>query len=126
MRVVAPDGTLIAPPSDIVTPAGDTGPYLIAKRFAADFLAGRPDDSVVFVPGAVGGTSFANHRWNPGDDLYDHLVDATTGVLAAHPDWRLRALLFQGFETDGSSRMPAATFRRCLDRFVRGDPRRPR
>ena len=74
----------------------------------------------MFVPGAVGGTSFWNHRWNPGDDLYDNLVALTKTVLAEHPDWRLRAMLFQGFETDAKNGMLATTFRRALDRFVRG------
>ncbi len=119
VRFVAQDGSLIAPAAEIAAPAGDAGPFLIAKRFAADFLASRPQDSIVFVPGAVGGTSFWNHRWNPGDDLYDNLVALTRTVLAANPGWRLRAMLFQGFETDGSNAMPAATFRRALVRFVR-------
>ena len=131
VRFVAGDGTLAAPADEIAAPEGNGGPWLIAKRFAADFLAERPDDAVVFVPGAVGGTSFWNHRWNPGDDLYDNLVALTNGVLAAHPDWRLRALLFQGFETDAANRMLVTTFRRALDRFVRavradlGNPRLP-
>lgn len=120
VRFVAPVGAidLIAPADVIGAPEGNGGPWLIAKRFAADFLAAHPGDTAVLVPGAVGGTSFWNHRWNPGDDLYDNLVARTRAVLAAHPDWRLRALLFQGFETDASNAMPATTFRRCLDRFV--------
>ena len=43
----------------------------------------------------------------------------TKAALAAHPDWRLRAMLFQGFETDASNRMLPTTFRRCIDRFLR-------
>lgn len=119
VRFVAQDGRPVAPTAEIRSADGDAGPFLIAKRFAADFLAAQPGDSIVFVPGAVGGTSFWNHRWNPGDDLYDNLVALTTLVLAAHPDWRLRALLFQGFETDAKNGMLATTFRRALDRFVR-------
>lgn len=118
VRFVTQDGALVAPAAEIAAPEGNGGPWLIAKRFATDFLADRPEDAIVFVPGAVGGTSFWNHRWNPGDDLYDNLVDLTRRTLAAHPDWRLRALLFQGFETDAKNRMPATTFRRALDRFV--------
>jgi len=119
VRFVTQAGQPFAPADSIGSADGDVGPFLIPKRFAADFLAARPEDEIVFVPGAVGGTSFWNHRWNPGDDLYDNLVALTTAVLAAHPDWRLRALLFQGFETDAKNAMPAATFRRALDRFVR-------
>lgn len=131
VRFVARDGSLVAPADEIATVEGNGGPFLIAKRFAADFLAAHPGDAIVFVPGAVGGTSFWNHRWNPGDDLYDNLVALTRGVLAAHPDWRLRALLFQGFETDASNRMLVSTFHRCLGRFVTairadlGDPALP-
>lgn len=119
VRFVTQDGGLAAPAAEIAAPEGNGGPWLIAKRFAADFLAAHPGDDIVFVPGAVGGTSFWNHRWNPGDDLYDHLVGLTRGALAAHPDWRLRALLYQGFETDAKNLMLPTTFRRCLDRFVR-------
>ncbi len=120
VRFVTAEGRLAAPAAEIPAPEGNGGPYLIPKRFAADFLSARPDDSVVFVPGAVGGTSFWNHRWNPGDDLYDNLVALTKTVLAEHPAWRLRAMLFQGFETDATNGMLATTFRRALGRFVRG------
>ncbi len=106
--------------AEIITSAdNDSGQFLIAKRFAVDFLAAHPRDSIVFVPGAVGGTSFWNHRWNPGDDLYDNLVTLTREALAEHPAWRLRAMLFQGFETDGSNAMLATTFRRAIGRFIR-------
>jgi Carbohydrate esterase, sialic acid-specific acetylesterase len=108
----------IAPSASMMSAAGDTGPFLIAKRFAADFLESRPEDRAVLVPGAVGGTSFSNNRWNPGDDLYEELVATTQAVLSAHPTWRLRAMLFQGFETDGQNCMPAATFGAALERFV--------
>ena len=120
VRFVTQEGRPFAPAAEIGSADGDVGPFLIPKRFAADFLAARPGDSIVFVPGAVGGTSFWNHRWNPGDDLYDNLVALTTTVLAEHPAWRLRAMLFQGFETDAKNGMLATTFRRALDRFVRG------
>jgi len=119
VRFVTQGGRLVAPAPEIATPEGNGGPFLIAKCFARDFLAGHPGDSLVFVPGAVGGTSFWNHRWNPGDDLYDNLVALTRGVLASHPGWRLRAMLFQGFETDAKNGMLTTTFRRSLDRFVR-------
>ena len=119
VRFVTQAGGLAAPAAMIAAPEGNGGPYLIPKRFAADFLAARPGDRIVFVPGAVGGTSFWNHRWNPGDDLYDNLIALTKAILAAHPDWRLRAMLFQGFETDATNAMLATTFRRRIDRFVR-------
>jgi len=119
VRFVTQAGALVPPAPEIATPEGNGGPFLIAKCFAADFLAQHPGDAIVFVPGAVGGTSFWNHRWNPGDDLYDNLVALTEATLAAHPDWRLRALLFQGFETDASNAMLPATFRRAIDRFIR-------
>jgi hypothetical protein len=119
VRFVAQDGRPFAPAAEIRSADADAGPFLIAKRFAADFLRDRPHDSLVFVPGAVGGTSFWNHRWNPGDDLYDNLVALTGGVLAANPAWRLRAMLFQGFETDAKNGMQPTTFRRAIDRFVK-------
>jgi lysophospholipase L1-like esterase len=128
VRFVTQSGGLAAPAAEIPAPEGNGGPWLIAKRFAGDFLASRPGDELVFVPGAVGGTSFWNHRWNPGDDLYDNLVQLTRTALAEHPDWRLRALLFQGFETDAANAMLATTFRRAIDRFVkaiRADLRAP-
>jgi hypothetical protein len=119
VRFVTQEGQPIPPAPMIGTAANDAGPFLIAKRFAADFLAGRPRDGIVFVPGAVGGTSFWNERWNPGEDLYENLVALTRRVLAGNPDWRLRAMLFQGFETDAKNGMAAETFRVALDRFVR-------
>jgi len=115
---VTQKGRPIAPTGRIRTAAGDFGPFLIARRFSEDFLASHPGDRVVFVPGAVGGTSFWNRRWNPGDDLYENLVALTRGVLTAHPTWRLRAMLFQGFETDGSNAMDAATFRDALANLI--------
>ncbi|MFT3973240.1 MAG: sialate O-acetylesterase [Amaricoccus sp.] len=118
VRFMTAEG-LVAPSDEIAAPEGNGGPVLIAKCFAADFLAAHPGDAIVFVAGAVGGTSFWNHRWNPGDDLYDALVSLTRQALAAHPDWQLRALLFQGFETDASNAMLPTTFRRAIDRFVR-------
>ena len=119
VRFVTQSGETVRPGAVIATPEGNGGPFLIAKCLARDLLAAEPGDDIVFVPGAVGGTSFWNHRWNPGDDLYDNLVDLTRRVLAEHPGWRLRALLFQGFETDAKNAMLATTFRRCLDRFVK-------
>ena len=77
-------GEAVRPAAEIAAPEGNGGPHLIAKRFARDFLAARPGDGIVFVPGAVGGTSFWNHRWNPGDDLYDNLVDLTRRVEQLH------------------------------------------
>ena len=118
MRFTTQDGQPFAPMADITSADGDVGPFLVAKRFAEDFLAARPDDGVVFVPGAVGGTSFWNQRWNPGDDLYGNLVALTRRVVAANPTWRLRALLFQGFETDAKNAMPATVFRTALTHFV--------
>ncbi len=126
VRFVTQDGRLVAPAPEIATPEGNGGPFLIAKCFARDFLASHPGDSLVFVPGAVGGTSFWNHRWNPGDDLYDNLVALTRGVLASHPGWRLRAMLFQGFETDAKNGMLVTTFRRVPRPLRPGGPRRPR
>ena len=111
VRFVTQKGEPIVPAAEIATPEGNGGPFLIAKCFARDFLAARPGDGIVFVPGAVGGTSFWNHRWNPGDDLYDNLVALTKAVLGTHPEWRLRALLFQGFETDAKNGMPAVNAR---------------
>ncbi len=118
VRFVTQKGRPIAPSAQVRTAAGDAGPFLIARRFSEDFLATRPGDRVVFVPGAVGGTSFWNRRWNPGDDLYENLIALTRTVLAAHPAWRLRAMLFQGFETDGSNAMDPAAFRAALLRLV--------
>jgi hypothetical protein len=118
VRFVTQEGGPIAPAAEIGTAAGDAGPFLIAKRFSEDFLAERPGDGIVFVPGAVGGTSFWNRRWNPGDDLYENLVRLTRAVLAAQPGWRLRAMLFQGFETDGSNAMDPAAFRDAVARLI--------
>lgn len=119
VRFATQDREIVQPSAEIATPEGNGGPFLIAKCFATDFLAENPGDSIVFVPGAVGGTSFWNHRWNPGDDLYDNLIDLTKAVLEQNPEWRLRAMLFQGFETDAKNCMLPTTFRRALDRFVR-------
>ena len=66
---VTQEGRPFAPAAEIGSADGDVGAFLIPRRFATDFLAARPEDDLVFVPGAVGGTSFWNHRWNPGDDL---------------------------------------------------------
>ena len=75
VRFVAQDGRPIAPTAQVGSAAGDAGPFLIAKRFAAGLPRGAAATTAsCSSPAPSGGTSFWNQRWNPGDDLYENLV----------------------------------------------------
>lgn len=73
----------------------------LGLSFARAYLATRaPGRSVLLVPAAVGGTGFANGRWNPGDDLFEGAVRRTRAALAAAPNACLAAILWHQGESD--------------------------
>ena len=74
--------------------------------------------------GRGGGTSFWNHRWNPGDDLYDNLVALTRPSWPSIRTGACGRMLFQGFETDAKNAMLAddlPALPRPLVRGIRAD-----
>lgn len=120
VQFAAQDGSLIAPSGNIPSAAGDSGPFTLAKHFALAFLAARPNDSLIFVPGADGGTGFANGNWNPGDVLYENLRTLTSTVLSNNPSAVLRCVLVQGFESDAVNAMSVSAFNGAVSAFIDG------
>ncbi|MDP3131167.1 MAG: sialate O-acetylesterase [Bacillota bacterium] len=49
---------------------------------------------------AVGGTGFKDHRWNPGEDLYERMITTALAVLSLHAENRIVAVLWHQGETD--------------------------
>ncbi len=120
VQFAAQDGSLIAPSGSIPSVAGDSGPFTLAKHFAIAFLAARPNDNLIFVPGADGGTGFANGNWNPGDVLYENLRTLTNTVLSNNPEAVLRCVLVQGFESDAVNAMSVSAFNGAVAAFIDG------
>lgn len=120
VRFALPSSGRLVKPGDYVPTIAEQGRYVLAKHFAIAFIDDNPDDTIIFIAGANGGTGFADNRWNPGNDLYESLIDRTLAQLTANPHAQVRCLLIQGFEEEASSSTPYLTFRSMLAAFVAG------
>ncbi|GFE52460.1 hypothetical protein So717_42130 [Roseobacter cerasinus] len=89
-----------------------------ALQFSIDYLAQNPGVDLVLVPASWGGTGFSDNRWNPGDDLFQEAVARTNAVLAAHPDFIFRGILWHQGETDSGSVSASAAHAGRLDTMV--------
>jgi len=49
---------------------------------------------------AVGGTGFQDHRWSPGDDLYERMISTALAVLSLNAENRIVSVLWHQGETD--------------------------
>lgn len=72
-------------------------------QFVRDYVAANPGVDVVLIPCCWGGTGFVDNRWNPGNDLYADMVARTNAVMAAHPTWSLKGLLWHQGEADSTT-----------------------
>lgn len=77
--------------------SGDMG---LARQFVIDYLTANPNNQVIVIPRADGGTGFVNNQWNPGDPQYQAAVDDTNALLAANPEVRLAGILWHQGEND--------------------------
>lgn len=92
--------------------AGDMG---LDVQFAIDFIAARPNDTIVFVPLAQGGTGFVDNEWNPPSDTrYAHAVAQINEVFTANPEYTLLGFMWHQGEADSGN----ASFETQLDAMI--------
>ena len=80
--------------------AGDMG---LSLNFAIDYVAANNNAQIVFIPAADGGTGFEGGQWNPGDQQYNHAVNATNALMAENPDWIFKGVLWHQGESDSEN-----------------------
>lgn len=97
-----------------------TGGMGLALQFSLDYLAQNPGVDLVLVPAAWGGTGFQNNRWNPGDDLFEDAVARSNALMATHPSFLFRGILWHQGESDTDSAAHAAAHPAALDAMVAG------
>lgn len=94
-------GRIVAAIDPLLHPGQAAGRVGLGLSFARAYIATRPPGRyVLLVPAAIGGTGFANGRWNPGDDLFEGAVRRTRAALAAAPNACLAAILWHQGEAD--------------------------
>ena len=74
----------------------------IATQFAIDYKAANPNATIVFVPGANGGTGFSNNHWNPGNATLENFISRLNTLMAANPSFIFRGVLWHQGEADGA------------------------
>ena len=94
-------GRIVPAIDPLLHPAPADGRVGLGLSFARAYIAARPPGRrILLVPAAVGGTGFANGRWNPGDDLFEGAVRRTRAALAAAPHACFAAILWHQGEAD--------------------------
>lgn len=92
------DGPAASRPLRHVNPTyGEMG---LDMQFAIDYLADKPNVTLVLIPGAQGGTGFSTNHWNKGDARYDNTVRQINDALAANPGFQFRGFLWHQGESD--------------------------
>jgi hypothetical protein len=79
----------------------ENGSHGLAMSFGWDYLFAQtiPTKRVLFVPCAVGGSSFSRDNWNKGDPEYEFAVSQANSAIA-ESGGTLRAILWHQGETD--------------------------
>lgn len=115
-RAAPNDNTLIPAvhPLDHVDPS--PGHMGLDISFAEAVLAARPEASLVFVPGAEGGTGFQSDHWRPGGNCYVDAVTRIDAALAALPGASLAGILWHQGESDAGN----PVFQADLDGLITG------
>ena len=88
----------------------------LALQFAIDFRAAHPNEEIVFLPAAEGGSGFSDGKWRVGGALYNNLVTRANALFAANPSFRLGAILWHQGERDSGY----ASFESDLDAMIAG------
>jgi hypothetical protein len=117
-RVGAADGTLIPAVHPLAhwDPSGtNIGPDI---GFADAWTAANPDDTLVYMPGADGGTGFSDARWRVGDDLYADAVARINALFTANPGFEFGGFLWHQGEKD-TGQTPAF-YQPLLDAMIAG------
>jgi hypothetical protein len=117
-RVAGVDGTLIAAthPLQHWDPSStNIGPDI---GFADAWTAANPDDTLVFMPGADGGTGFSDAQWRVGDPLYVDAVARINALFAANPGFEFGGFLWHQGEKDTGQ--TAAFYQTHLDAMIAG------
>jgi hypothetical protein len=117
-RVGAADGTLIPavhPLAHWDPSSTNIGPDV---GFADAWTAANPGDTLVYMPGADGGTGFSDARWRVGDDLYADAVARINALFAANPGFEFGGFLWHQGEKD-TGQTPAF-YQPLLDAMIAG------
>jgi hypothetical protein len=112
------DGVLIAAthPLQHWDPSGtNMGPDI---GFADAWTAAHPGDTLVFMPGADGGTGFSDMMWRVGDPLYVDAVARVNALFAANPGFVFGGFLWHQGEKDTGQ--TAAFYQAHLDAMIEG------
>ncbi|WP_420393687.1 sialate O-acetylesterase [Acuticoccus sp.] len=88
--------------------------------FAIDFAAARPDEHLVLVPAAVGGTSFADDNWNPGDHNFAQAVARSNTAVGLRPHARFTILWAQGISDALAEQPDVDAYAGRLDAMIAG------
>jgi hypothetical protein len=96
--------------------AGRIGP---AMSFARKYLQSRPANrKVLLVPAALGGTSFAERHWNPGDAIYEDALARLNAAYGTDPvNNCVAAVLWSQGESDVGRTAPLA-YRTALEGMI--------
>lgn len=102
---VSPNTPVHLPRAISNTGAYDDGAVSIAKYFAIELLTARPDDSVILVPVALGGTGFTNDNWDAETalNLAAQAITLTNTAIAAYPSAAVLCAIMQHGEKDMQS-----------------------
>jgi hypothetical protein len=95
--------------------------------FANAFKSARPDDTIIFMPGAQGSTGFASGQWPSVRDAADgggagtHYADAVTRInslMASDPSYIFGGFLWHQGENDSTLEVNANNYQRFLDAMI--------
>jgi hypothetical protein len=119
-----PDGVLQYNQSNVLVPAGSildhpdgqgVGPVSIGYQFTLDYLAAFPEDTVVLVPCAWGGTGFGSGEtsWGGEGGLSDAVISRTNQLFTENPSFVLGGFLWHQGST--SRQMTTDAYKDALD-----------
>lgn len=99
----APDRLKIIPANEPLQHHTAAAGYIGFALTFANLYADQKLESgreVLILPCGFGGTGFVDHRWNPGDDLFEDAKFRLNAVLEQFPGSKLKAFLWHQGETD--------------------------
>lgn len=88
-----------------------------AQRYLEEGLL-KSGRKLLILQTAVGGTGFSDNHWNPGDILYERMVNMISAALSLNENNRIVAFLWHQGETDALNRVSYETHYANLSRFL--------